>query len=512
MTNQRLPISLFHGHARKMELVSKKPPKPNEDGCEERLTIAEDGSFSLSFYDWDETTGLMVLSFEEKDKGSEDWAVWTLEALSQWFSFAHEPETGAVQDEGLWKLVLTSREGESFLYSGPLSQKAEYGYRRLSNLLRHYFDKDYLLAFSGVREEEGLRRITVDYQRGIGIQPNPLPNIPWGTDRLNYSEQLILDRESGRVEHSHRFGSSCHIHREYRIEEGISQLFEDWDEEGLFSNIEEKEEDASLNPKEDASYRITLEFGQYKPLVLQGSFDKNGLPKDWAEWANSLKNFLNFYGKGEILEPSLYSRVRRRIRESIFCSVIFDDGGKPYHYLTDDETLKIDDFVLVPVKGEKRIVMARIVNIEYFTEETAPYPMDKMRHILRKFSADDFLDDMPAYSVSEPLEGTTPEEVREALEANPTEATLAALYAKTSNQITWLFHRMIDEYVLWFTPRYREWATLEQELSERILEILKRESGEEAGDAKRTTVRTHHTIFTLMERNGYKNFLSWWIP
>ena len=45
--------------------------------------------------------------------------------------------------------------------------------------------------------------------------------------------------------------------------------------------------------------------------ILQGTYDKKGLPDDWAEFIDSVFEFLTFYGWGEIMNPSVYGKVRR---------------------------------------------------------------------------------------------------------------------------------------------------------------------------------------------------------
>lgn len=59
-------------------------------------------------------------------------------------------------------------------------------------------------------------------------------------------------------------------------------------------------------------------------------------------------DFIRFYGLGENLDSSVYGKVKRRKSEYIFCSVTFDEGYKSYYYLTEDDSIEIGDFMLVP--------------------------------------------------------------------------------------------------------------------------------------------------------------------
>ena len=40
-----------------------------------------------------------------------------------------------------------------------------------------------------------------------------------------------------------------------------------------------------------------------------GSYDKNGLPEDFADFAETVFDFIRFYGLGEILDPSVYGKL-----------------------------------------------------------------------------------------------------------------------------------------------------------------------------------------------------------
>lgn len=72
-----------------------------------------------------------------------------------------------------------------------------------------------------------------------------------------------------------------------------------------------------------------------------------------------------------------------------FCGVVFPYGGVPYHYRTDDNTIQVGDKVVVTVgKNEKELVVD-VVSVEKHTRQTAPYPVDKIKSIKRKYLKDD---------------------------------------------------------------------------------------------------------------------------
>ncbi len=54
---------------------------------------------------------------------------------------------------------------------------------------------------------------------------------------------------------------------------------------------------------------------------------------------------------------------------------------------------KVFDFVLVPAAKDNHEAVVEIVDIEYFSEENVPFPVEKTKRIIRKCTDDDF--DLP---------------------------------------------------------------------------------------------------------------------
>ena len=157
--------------------------------------------------------------------------------------------------------------------------------------------------------------------------------------------------------------------RKYEIEGGIESLLENFDAEELFSHIEGNPDDVIDTPNETKDYTITIKYKKNPSRTIAGSYDKNGLPEDFSDFAETVFDVIRFYGLGEILDPSVYGKVKRCKSEYIFCSVTFDEGYKSYYYLTDDDSIEIGDFVLVPAGKDNHKAVVEVVNIEYFRKK-----------------------------------------------------------------------------------------------------------------------------------------------
>lgn len=293
-----------------------------------------------------------------------------------------------VCDRGCWKMELTNTEGETFEFEGSVIDDSDY--RRLSNILRESIGMEDLFAFDGY-EEPDITKIVVDYHRvkkvGQGERLAGWDYLTWenpGELLWDNKEQLIIDRKTETLEHIRNIGTECKISRKFEVKGGIKSLFESFGEDDLFANVKGNPDDAIETPDDTKDYRITVYYKNSPPDVIEGSYDKNGLPDDFSYFAEAVSGFMRFYGIGELLDPSIYGKVKRSRSEYIFCSVVFEFGSRSYYYLTDDDSIEIGDVVIVPVGQDNCEKVAEVENIEYFKAENAPMPIEKVKRIIRK--------------------------------------------------------------------------------------------------------------------------------
>lgn len=246
----------------------------------------------------------------------------------------------------------------------------------------------------GNNKPDIITKLILDYHRVTRIKPEEKPKgAAWEFVTWDYTEHLIIDKETETLEHIQNIGTGCKVSRKYEVEGGIESLLENFDAEDLFSRIKGNPADVIETPNETKDYKITVNYKKKPQCVIEGSYDKNGLPDDFADFAEMVFDFIKFYGMGEILNPSVYGKVRCCKSDYIFCSVTFDEGYKSYYYLTDDDSIEAGDFVLVPAGKDNHDAVVEVVNIEYFNKENVPLPLEKTKRIIRKCTDDDF--DLP---------------------------------------------------------------------------------------------------------------------
>lgn len=236
--------------------------------------------------------------------------------------------------------------------------------------------------------DDWIERICVTYDRITKIKPKIPLDESFDTVTWHYTESLMLDRRTETIEHIQNIGSACNVTRKYEIAEGVSNFLDAWDVDELFSHIVGNPIDMVQDRDETITYKITLSFQHAPDRIIEGSFDKYGLPDDWSEFADALFDFMSFYGTGEILNPSRYEKVKRCRSDYIYCSVEFQDGGKTYYYRTDDETIEKGDKVIVPVGPYHAEKTVRVIDIAYFKEDELPLPLEMTKEIISKADPD----------------------------------------------------------------------------------------------------------------------------
>ena len=504
---------IFKGTLRKIRIVSNNicygPPPEPDDEVEQHLTINAEGRVWFSSYKCGE------LPYQIKKAGSKNFKIdrttadKIFDAISTYFS--NEYTEVFATDIGDWVMELTNTDGVVYKFRGSLCADFNYHGEDLSDIIRDNLGMDNLYVFDGNNKPDILTRITIDYHRTTKITPKSVPEgASWNKVIWNYNEHLIIDRKTNSIEQIQTIGSGCKVSRKYEIEGGIESLLDEFEADCLFVELPTTPDDVIENPNETTDYTITLDFKKGEQRVISGCYDKYGLPKDYADFAETVWEFIRFYGWGEMLDPSVYGKTKRRKSEYIFCSVEFDSGYKSYYYLTDDDTIEIGDQVVVPAGKDNHHAIVEVVDIEYFSEEDAPLPIEKTKHIIRKCTDDDF--DPPMVMASEPLTGISVEQVQQLLEEDDSESNLAKVYAGVSNQVGWLMHDLDDDDCTPETEeQYKKWSALEETLRTRIFDILKQEDIDAFEKTVAENKGYYNVVKPFMLRNGFKDGRGWWV-
>ena len=355
------------------------------DEVEQHLTINNDGRVWFSAYAFgkekDKYTKVRSRNFSiDKNIAQE-----MLNKVANYFQ--NENTETLATDIGDWFLELTNTDGKICKFRGLLWDRFYYEGESLSDVVREAVGLDDLYVFDGNINQNKITRIVLDYQR----KNESAPQEESQEIELDLaSEQLIIDRATGIIEYSRNIRNKNKIYHKYEVKSAVKKLLNYFSSEDFFAYIAGAPEDAVDEDSERRDYKITIEYEKSSRQVFEGSFDRDELPKDFADFAETIVEFLIFYGLGEILDPLIYKKAKKR-STYIFCSVIFAEGWKTYYYLTDDISIAVGDLVLVPAGKDNHEAIVKVVKIEHFREEDCPLPLEMTKSIIRKCTEEELI-------------------------------------------------------------------------------------------------------------------------
>ena len=134
-------------------------------------------------------------------------------------------------------MELTNTDGKIYKFRGSLCADFDYKGTDLSDLVRETVGIDDLFVFDGNNKPDIITKLILDYHRVTRIKPEEKPEgATWEFVTWDYTEHLIIDRETETLEHIQNIGTSCKISHKYEVEGGIESLLENFDAEDLFSH------------------------------------------------------------------------------------------------------------------------------------------------------------------------------------------------------------------------------------------------------------------------------------
>ena len=353
-------------------------PEPGAE-VKQHLTITVDGWVVFSTYGWDGPPD------QYRKLSSRVFHVDPAEAKKILEAVVARLNTG--QDElfdtavGTWDLELSNCEGECDKLRGSLCAEPSTDFAILSDLIRDTLGMRNLFAFDG--NPDRVDRVTVDYHRFTRTDTKAPDSGETIYQNWHCTEQLVVDRASSTVELVQRTASGCVFSQKLQSED-VVDLLDDLNPNSLFGVIEGNPEDAVDDPMNTRDYTITVDFRHRPQCILQGSYDKKALPEDWGDFADALWWLLQSHGRGELLDPTVYGRIKRRTSDLMYCGVEFEGGGKRYHYISDDEEIAVGDYVLVPVGNDNHHSAARVAETGFYPENQVPFPIEETKHIIER--------------------------------------------------------------------------------------------------------------------------------
>ena len=368
------------------------PCSQPEDEIEQKLSIAKDGQVSIFRYAYGDGENKLI-SHERLSIGR-DKADIIFDAIIRRFYQDYEEVTAT--DVGSWEMTVSNDNGGTDTFFGPLVE-TDHNYvedENISDIIRESIGRNGLFVFDG--NPDRINRVEVVYNRVTKIKPGKKPkDAKWDFVTWDYKDTVVIDRKSERLEIRNRIGEGCIVTHTYYVQDGVGNLLDNIHLE-MLDDVKGNPSDVITDPMETRTYTIKILTKHGIEKSISGTYDKYGLPSAWPEFIEALRDFIEFYGfPGEMFSESCFGKVLRREGELIFCDVSFEEGGKTYCYIADRDVFCVGDLVVVPAGEDNHLAVVQIEGINYYTEDKAPFPVDKAKHTIGKFDPDEIeLDDI----------------------------------------------------------------------------------------------------------------------
>ncbi len=197
-------------------------------------------------------------------------------------------------------------------------------------------------------------------------------------------ERLTLDRETETIFYEQHREKNMAAGYRYLIGKDLAEYLDSLDADTFFRD--EDRQSAEENPYRDlaGTCAVTVSYQQQPAMTLACSYDRDGLPKEYESFLESVRYMIHRYDYSDLFAPVLYRKVFPKKGELIFCSILFQGSDKSYYYLTDDVTMDVGDEVEVPVGPSNNRKVGTIADIACYRPEDAPFPVEQVKQIAGK--------------------------------------------------------------------------------------------------------------------------------
>ena len=262
---------------------------------------------------------------------------------------------------GHWSIMIKDEDGDTFKTFSSFYRYDD----DISVLLRNELNDDSIWALDG-------KCIDLSIEK-IGI------TLAYGKDKMQI-EKIILDKKMQALylEKIDQIGTSSI--KVYKDKTKVQEIFDKLGDDA-FKELSDDEAYIKEGEFKEILWDIKYRNGQNDACLFPK--DTKRLPKDLAIFILLVRRYIEDNDHYDLLDLDTIKR-KRRDGELILCSVKFTNGERIYHYLSEDESLRVGDEVMVPVSNDDKAHLATIFNIQYIKEDRLPIPKSKLKYIFLK--------------------------------------------------------------------------------------------------------------------------------
>lgn len=370
ITHEGLP---FHGGLKKIRIRSYRATDPSMPGFDEEqlLEITRDGTAKLT-QKTPEGTEKVKTHISQAD------ADYIFAAFSEVFASYRRERIPSVS--GHWRARLLTDDNEVYFYHGANGQDYRYHNESLTDILRQRTGMPELFGLNVKTEaKSNVKSIEISLEQTATDEVKDKYASEYGICIHDINEWLLVSSE-GTLTYNRRIAKIGRVSLQYELKDKVAEFLKLYEDRDVFSRPKGNSPDTVQNEIRK-TYKIVVTHDDGESSALEDSFDKDGLPDNWADFVGRLKDFFQDQSLGVLFDSSVYAKVLRKNNEVAFCGVDIDGVVRTRYYRCGDEICE-GDTVVVPTPMKHTSAIGRVVEIRYCPKDQIPKEMAQAQEIL----------------------------------------------------------------------------------------------------------------------------------
>lgn len=371
ITHEGLP---FHGGLKKIRIRSYRATDPSMPGFDEEqlLEITRDGTAKLTQKTPEGTE-------KAKTRISQADADYIFAAFSETFANYRRERIPSVS--GHWRVRLLTDDNEVYFYHGANGQDYRYHDESLTDILRQRTGMPELFGLCVKAETKNkVKSIEISLEQTAADEVKDQYVNEYGICIHDTNEWLLVSSE-GTITYNRRIARVGRVSLQYELKDKVAEFLKLYEDRDVFSRPKGNSPDTVQNEIRK-TYKIVVTRDDGESSVLEGSFDKDGLPDNWADFVGRLTDFFQGQSLGMLFDSRSYNKVQRKNNEVAFCGVDIDGAVGTRYYRCGDEICE-GDTVLVPTPMKHTMAIGRVVEIRHYSQNQIPKDLARTQEILR---------------------------------------------------------------------------------------------------------------------------------
>lgn len=370
ITHEGLP---FHGALKKLRIRSCRATDPALPGFDEEqlLEITRDGEVKLTQKSPSGTE-------KAKTQISQADADYIFAAFSETFADYYKERIPSIS--GHWRVRLLTDDNEVYFYHGANGQDYRYHDESLTDILRQRTGMPELFGLSVKTETKSkVKSIEISLEQTAADEVKDRYANEYGICIHDTNEWLLISSD-GTITYNRRITNMGRVSLQFELKDKVTEFLKAYEDQDVFSRPKGNPADI-VQGEIRKTYKIVVTRDSGDTFVLEGSYDKNGLPDDWADFVGRLKEFFQSQSLGTLFDSRAYNKVLRKSDEEAFCGVDIDGVVGTRYYRCGDEICE-GDTVVVPTPMKHTMAIGRVVEIRHYPKDQVPKDMKQAQEIL----------------------------------------------------------------------------------------------------------------------------------